>query len=937
MQKKYYHILNAQRDTQRLICSLFILLVGTIVPLSHAEDIIDFDANYFGPFHMESIHLVYNPDTELYEGTTHIMFPYFNDTNNTSSYGLFIFDGKLKYSKPKNWFTYIDLSAKGVNSPIGTTGAVLYALSGAYEYEIPKPPSNPCGGKTPCLYMINPFTPPTYIITGEADISAGPGIPVGVGETIHPLAIENTITIRDLSSFIVQGKALAYGYETGDDGELVYQDGKLTFTGHVNYKPFFDTVTTMTFNSIDDISGNAKGTLHTPDLPVIGKKDIGDAQADVNVHGFTGQVDVPAPGIPKEICPNKLVPNCWNACAPIVGCHKVCGPDISVPGPCVPNPAYYTIPVKFQLYDGVFSFPTKAEQRSNGLEFSNQNVFALDEDSCAASYMTNWYTVATSSTQSGEHPLSVTPTGEAVTTLTVDEGLPGVIFRIAFTSESASNVSATLTLPDGTVLNLEDGLEREFESVQGFSLWNPEGKDASFFLYAPAGGSYTVTVNNGDELGDFVVEALAQNHVPRVEIESIVSTNEANVFEVRWTDFDPDDNADIRFYLDNDRKGNDGRLIASVEEDHPDNVLLLDVNDLNMRPGNYFLMVKVDDGVNAPVGVYSRTPIHVTNPNAPQPVTGLAVREGDGAFEIAWAPLDDPSIASYEVVYARIDDPETFHSAGSVTPDENYKTVSGMVNGYPILVSVKAVNQNGMSSELVQILRVVTKSESGRTHPVIVSEPETKAYVGESYFYFPHFFDADMHHFMDSAPEGEEEIDDPYTWTLLTGPEGMELAEGRYLLWTPTAEQTGAHQVAIKINDRYAQEGPDAESEWTVQEFTVFVHDFASAPAKDNHPFRFLSYPTITAFEGNMYTYEIYTNAPDDSIQYELIFGPEGMTVSEDGLLEWNVPLSAKGEKVLLLATVDGQYEIEQEFFLHTVTAENTLNPSAFKNWRELN
>ncbi len=892
-----------------------LMLCLTIIQ-AFAQDTLSWESEKFGPFDMQEIELTFNSDSHYYEGSTHIMFPYLTNSN---TIGFFVFDGELIYNKVFDRFQHLYIYAQGLNVPIGTTGGVLYSLSVGYDYAPPSPPANPCGGKQPCCYAVCYTCPPTYLITGTATITAGQGIPTGIAQSVYPLSFDNEIVFNNSTNFTMAGKALVFGHETGDNGYLNYYDGIIHFRANVNYNAMFDTVTSMTFNSLHDISGTANGTLHTPELPVIGSRDIGNVEADIDENGFSGCIHIPVPGIPKKICT-----------------PGACVMSICTPKKCVPNPAYYTIPVNFKMTNtGEFSVFKKLE-RSKPWEFSAQQLAQIDDQGKGIVFMSNWRSIDISSTQGENQRFQVLPNADQVTTLEISEGLPAVIFRIGFTNENASEVSAILTFPDGTQWNLKDGLNAEFEENKGFSLWNPEGKDASFFVRNPEAGSYTITIQNGDELGDFSFEALAQNHLPNVDIKSVEPTDDSGVYRIEWIDYDPDDNAEVGIYLDTDRKGRDGRLVATIEEDHPDNVFLLDVNELDIPPDWYYVMLKIKDGVNPVDYEYALTPIHVANPNAPSPVTNIAVNAGDREFTLQWELVEDSDITQYEVLYTSIMEPDSFTPIRWLPSDVNKLTVTGLDNGYPVLVTVRAVNQAGLASEITTILQVVTQSATGRSHPVIISEPVTTAAVGETYIYFPQFFDADIHHFAKPLPNGETEYVDPYVWTLLEGPEGMVMDQGRFLLWTPTEAQLGEHNIVIQLTDQYALDGADEDHGGGIQEFTILAQEFYPITSQSQHPFEFLSYPNLIAFEGETYTYQPILNAAEDQVKFELIMGPEGMTISASGALEWTVPANAKGSKVFILATVDGEYKVEQEFFLGTITEANTLHSSIVDTWNQM-
>ncbi|RJP29346.1 MAG: hypothetical protein C4527_11150 [Candidatus Omnitrophota bacterium] len=885
-------------------------------------DHIYFESKDFYGLKTSEVDLRYNSATNQYEGSGHVMFPYFI---NPTTYGMYQFDGHFIYDADNDNFTQIDVATSGLNIPIGNTGAVLDSI--AIHYDINNAKTLLCAPMTMQVRRF-PVSPVCWEATnlnymrfeGEIGVTAGPTMPTLDGRLVSAFQLIGHLSMSNTDGFTITGKPYVFGQETEDECTVSYNDGRLVLDAHVIFAQVFDSRVHMVIAS-GGISGSAKGSLQIPNVPVVGNFTVGEVEVSINNHGFSGSVGI-AP-LPREICtPGGWHQDCTDVCIPLIGCHEVCGPPYYIPDICIPNPAYFTLNVGFSFYDGQFSFHFKRE-RENRDEASSP--FRSDAD---YHFMTNWYLLAQT---------QVSPQGEPITSPDIPDGLPGVIFHIAYANENAQQVSAKLTLPDGTELILAEGLlPNGYASVEGFTLHNPSVKDAIFFLNNPKGGTYVVTILNPEELGDFEVKAIAQNHHPHVEIVSLESTDVDGMYRIRWIDRDHDDDAVIGFYLDNNRQGYDGYFLTQINEDEEEDTLLLDIGSLTIRPGYYYVMLKIEDGVNAPRFAYSDVPIHVANPRHPAPVTELAVDARDGEFTLFWLPVDAPNISRYQILATNEWALEDFTPLLSVPASVNSFTFSGVRNGLPLLLTVVAIDEDGLSSEPATTLRVVTRAEKGRSHPVIVSLPDTDALAGRLYYYYPQFFDADLHHFQELLPAGESEFVYDYRWDLLEGPEGMEIQDSGLLLWTPREDQVGTHRVAIKLTDAYAVGGGESEPDSVIQEFFVHVQPGHFTAGAEEHPYVFLTHPAVTAMEGTTYRYKPRVWADEESVRIELVYGPEGMTVADDHILQWNVPKNANGSLVRIFAIIHDEYVIEQDFYLHTVTQANTMGPSKTNGWETL-
>ena len=181
-------------------------------------------------------------------------------------------------------------------------------------------------------------------------------------------------------------------------------------------------------------------------------------------------------------------------------------------------------------------------------------------------------------------------------------------------------------------------------------------------------------------------------------------------------------------------------------------------------------------------------------------------------------------------------------------------------------------------------LQVLGRELSG---PAIESEPDIEIIAGQSYNY-----DVNATH-----PE-----DDSLTYELLVAPEGMSIdAETGLILWDTETEDIANHAITVKVTDSEGLED--------IQTFTLSVIE-----TPPNRPPNFTSTPEVDAWINQVYNYDADATDPDnDSLTYDLIIGPEGMTVNPDtGEIEWTPPpVLVLGDTVLGRINLPGD---EDEF-----------------------
>ena len=90
-------------------------------------------------------------------------------------------------------------------------------------------------------------------------------------------------------------------------------------------------------------------------------------------------------------------------------------------------------------------------------------------------------------------------------------------------------------------------------------------------------------------------------------------------YTIRWTDEDPDSNAKISLFYDNDPEGCDGTTITTgISEDDETDSYVWDLTGL--PTGIYWIYAIIDDGINPPVCRYAPGALIINAPPIPIPI-----------------------------------------------------------------------------------------------------------------------------------------------------------------------------------------------------------------------------------------------------------------------------------------------------------------------------
>ncbi|TAE40439.1 MAG: DUF4114 domain-containing protein [Oscillatoriales cyanobacterium] len=167
--------------------------------------------------------------------------------------------------------------------------------------------------------------------------------------------------------------------------------------------------------------------------------------------------------------------------------------------------------------------------------------------------------------------------------------------------------------------------------------------------------------------------------------------------------------------------------------------------------------------------------------------------------------------------------------------------------------------------------------------PQFLGTPDAEAVIGKAYVYSATAVD----------PEG-----DAITYSLLEKPQGMEIdAETGIVTWNPAAGDIGNHAVTVRADDGKGG-------------ITKLTYTLSAVTQPPNRPPIFTSTPVVDAAVNTPYRYNSDAADPDsDTLTYNLVLGPDGMTVNaETGLVQWTPPAARVfGDTVLGRISAPGE------------------------------
>ncbi len=159
------------------------------------------------------------------------------------------------------------------------------------------------------------------------------------------------------------------------------------------------------------------------------------------------------------------------------------------------------------------------------------------------------------------------------------------------------------------------------------------------------------------------------------------------------------------------------------------------------------------------------------------------------------------------------------------------------------------------------------------------------------------------------AQDGDGNIVD---YNLDIAPEGMTISDTGVIRWTPT--QVGTNEIQITVTDN---DGGKVSQSFVLEVIQTAVNQIPS----------FLSLPPTKVRLGNLYQYHILAEDRDgDPLTYRVKSGPEGITISQTGVVTWTPTASQLGTNQVVLEIDDSRGGIVQQSYTINVGTQTRNN-----------
>jgi len=411
-----------------------------------------------------------------------------------------------------------------------------------------------------------------------------------------------------------------------------------------------------------------------------------------------------------------------------------------------------------------------------------------------------------------------------------------------------------------------DGDDLTFEVIGGNNITaSLDGSAISFSAASDWSGSESFTVIASDaELSDsqsFTVTVNAVNDAPVAE-EINIQVDEDNSIVIQLLGSDIDNQNSLLFSVLSDP------LNGSLSEFDGSLITYTPTSDFF---GEDVFTYEVSDGElsASATAVVSVQPLN------------------DAPFITSFAPTNATEDIEYSY-QVEVEDPDNteFYYSLSNAPEGMEVSDSGLITWTPLegVISsgtvILTVDDGGLSVDEVIDISVISVNDA----PIISSSAPTTGTEDIVYLYQVIVEDPDNNSF---------------EFSLLDAPEGMVITPSGVIAWTPTEGVLTSGLVTITVSDG------DLEA---TQDFEVTVTPINDIPV-------ITSVAPLDATEDIEYAYQVSVEDSDnDSFYYSLSNAPEGMEVSDSGLITWT-PLEgilSSGNVTLIVS--DGDLEITQEF-----------------------
>ena len=336
----------------------------------------------------------------------------------------------------------------------------------------------------------------------------------------------------------------------------------------------------------------------------------------------------------------------------------------------------------------------------------------------------------------------------------------------------------TLTLPDGNIVapyNVSHYSNITYnENVNEFKSF--------YSIENPDPGQYELTIDCTSDT--ILVDIFGAIVPPVIMLDSLKRINDSTTI-ISWVDSDPDSDAEISLYYDNDNKNANGVLLQSgISENDLKNHYTW--NHFNLPSGIYYVYAIISDTVTSSTPVYSPDFIKIVNLNAPKAPENLTYTLTDTSIILNW--INENTIPVNHIVYYAFENDKLNYNSLSynVGSDTTFEFIN-FVPGKTYRFFVTAIDSLYRESDYSNIITFEYSSTSLNQAPSIISDNlPGLTYIDSVYSY----------QLICNDPDG-----DTLYYSLINAPTGMHISNSGLITWEPVISAVGIHFVKIKVTD----------------------------------------------------------------------------------------------------------------------------------------
>ena len=285
----------------------------------------------------------------------------------------------------------------------------------------------------------------------------------------------------------------------------------------------------------------------------------------------------------------------------------------------------------------------------------------------------------------------------------------------------------------------------------------------------------------------------------------------------------------------------------------------------------------------------------------------LPVNDPPIITSIASTTAYEDSLYNYQVIVSDVDDDSFVYILNNqpedMTIDDtghiSWVPLEGVLSSGIFTVTVKdGENPDALMDYQEISINVIPINDA----PQIISTPLLLATEDIQYFYQVEVIDPD---------------NDNFIFELINQPSNMVINSEGYLTWTPLEGELSSGLVTLNVYDGLLENSFSDQ-----QQFAIFVTPVNDSPI-------IISNPELIAYEDIVYNYEVLVLDPDDTeFDFVLNQGPEGMSISENGVVSW-LPLEGVLESGEISISVfdGGEDNSISSTQIYSITVE-TINDS---------